>query len=121
MAHCHSRRLWFAPRRHREGLLATDETGCLAADVAAAMEWVAAPMSPGGVTFFSSFAPHKSAANTTRQPRRSLYVTYSRGSEGDLRAAYYGERARAMAERHETDGGPPRISTIGHFQGRAVT
>lgn len=112
--------LWFLPRRHREGLLETDATGCLPATAAAEMNWVAAPMAAGGVSFFSSFAPHKSAANSTQQPRRSLYVTYSRGSEGDLRSAYYRDRARTMSQHNEAAGEPTRISTIGHFQGRGV-
>ncbi len=112
--------LWFSPQAHRGGLLETDETGCLAAEAAAKMHWVAATMPAGGASFFSSFAPHKSAANNTRQPRRSLYVTYSRSSEGDLREAYYGDRERTMSQHGEADGEPPRISTIGHFQGRAV-
>jgi hypothetical protein len=101
-------------------LLDTDDTGCIPADAAAKMNWIAAPMAPGGVTFFSSFAPHKSSANTTQRARRSLYVTYSLGSEGDLRKAYYGDRARTMSQHNNADGEPPRISTIGHFQGRGV-
>ncbi len=112
--------LWFAPGRHRDGLLATDDTGCLPADAAANLSWVAATMPAGGVTFFSSFAPHKSAANTSLHSRRSLYVTYSPGSEGDLRAAYYGARQESMSQHREGDGDPPRISTIGHFQGKGV-
>jgi len=112
--------LWFVPGKHQEGLLETDSTGCLPPAEAATMKWIAAPMAAGDVTFFSSFAPHKSAANHSSAARRSLYVTYSRGSEGDLRQAYYGERQQTMSKHNGTTGEPPRISTIGHFQGRGV-
>ncbi len=113
--------LWFAPAQHRRGLLDTDDTGCLPREVAASLTWRPATMAPGGVAFFSSFAPHKSDANDSPQARRSLYVTYSPGSEGDLRRAYYSDRAKTMSEHEPGDGAPPRISTIGHFQGRDVS
>ncbi len=112
--------LWFSPGAHQDGLLATDDTGCLSAETAAALEWVAATMPVGGVTFFSSFVPHKSAGNESKTSRRSLYVTYSRASEGDLRRAYYEERERTMSQHGGTTGDSPRISTIGHFQGQGI-
>jgi len=112
--------LWFAPQRHQQGLLENDDTGCLPSAVAESLDWVAAPMPVGGVSFFSSFAPHKSAANTTQQSRRSLYVTYTRASEGDLRQKYYHDRVQAMAQHQGPAGQSPRISTIGHFQGKGV-
>lgn len=112
--------LWFSPGGHQAGLLETDETGCLSADVADALNWSAAPMPAGGVTFFSSFVPHKSPSNRSQQARRSLYVTWNRASEGDLRKAYYEERQRAMSQHDGASGDPPRISTIGHFRGQGA-
>lgn len=112
--------LWFAPGAHRDGLLPADESGCLSSEVADALDWVAATMPAGGVTFFSSLAPHKSAANRSGRSRRSLYVTYTRASEGDLRRAYYQQRERAMAQHDASADESPRISTIGHFQGQAA-
>ena len=112
--------LWFAPGQHLAGLLETDDTGCLTSTLAGSMEWKAAPLPPGGVTFFSSFVPHKSSSNQSSSARRSLYVTYTRGSEGDLRGEYYSERDRTMALHGGSAGDPPRISTIGHFQGQGA-
>jgi ectoine hydroxylase-related dioxygenase (phytanoyl-CoA dioxygenase family) len=112
--------LWFAPGQHGSGLLETDDAGCLTERIAGSMEWLSAPLSAGGATFFSSFVPHKSRPNLSSESRRSLYVTYTRASEGDLRSEYYSERDRAMSQ-HETQlGDAPRISTIGHFQGKGV-
>jgi hypothetical protein len=114
--------LWFAPGQHRRGLLAVDDKGCLPQTVADALDWTAAPVPPGGVVFFSSYAPHKSGPNASARSRRGLYVTYNRAAEGDLRSVYYEDRRRAIDEfsRSHDAGGPPRISTIGHFQGRSV-
>lgn len=112
--------LWFSPGMHQDGLLPTDDTGCLPTEAAEKMEWIAATMPTGGVTFFSSFVPHKSLPNHSQHSRRSLYVTYSRAGEGDLRSAYYAERQRAMSQHAGAESDPPRISTIGHFQGEAA-
>jgi len=112
--------LWFAPGQHHDGLLETDDTGCLTSEVAGSMEWIATPLPPGGVAFFSSYLPHKSLSNRSSSARCSLYVTYTRGSEGDLRAEYYSERDRTMSQHAGSAADPPRISTIGHFQGQGV-
>ena len=112
--------LWFTPGMHANGLLDTDDSGCLPPEQADAMSWEPVTLPPGGAVFFSSFAPHKSQPNQTAQSRRSLYVTYSKASEGDLRAEYYAERDRAMACHDVQADQPPRISTIGHFQGKGV-
>ncbi|MEL7115239.1 MAG: phytanoyl-CoA dioxygenase family protein [Pseudomonadota bacterium] len=47
---------------------------------------------PGDAVFFDSFAPHKSAPNTTSEARRVLYITYNKRSDGDHRAQYYADK-----------------------------
>lgn len=47
---------------------------------------------PGDVVFFDSYVPHRSSPNLTEHPRRILYVTYNRLSEGDHRRQYYQEK-----------------------------
>ena len=41
---------------------------------------------------FDSFVPHASADNLTERPRRVLYLTYNRASDGDHRAVYYRDK-----------------------------
>ena len=50
------------------------------------------PTEPGDVMFFDSYAPHRSAPNLTGTPRRVLYVTYNRASDGDHRVQYYADK-----------------------------
>lgn len=67
------------------------------------------------MVFFDSFAPHHSGSNRTDRPRRALYVTYNRLSDGDFRERHYRERSQVISA--ATERGDQRISTIGHFQG----
>lgn len=58
---------------------------------------------PGDVILFDSFVPHASADNLTGRPRRVLYLTYNRASDGDHRADYY---------RHKHASFPPDIDRV---------
>jgi 2-aminoethylphosphonate dioxygenase len=46
----------------------------------------------GDAIFFDSFVPHASPPNVSDRPRRVLYVTYNRASEGDQRERYFAEK-----------------------------
>jgi ectoine hydroxylase-related dioxygenase (phytanoyl-CoA dioxygenase family) len=50
------------------------------------------PTKPGDVLFFDSYAPHRSKPNLTAAPRRILYLTYNRASDGDHRARYFADK-----------------------------
>lgn len=54
------------------------------------------PTDPGDVIFFDSYVPHKSAPNMSDRPRRNLYVTYNRASDGDLRTQYFLEKRKSF-------------------------
>jgi len=58
------------------------------------LEYTAIPTQPGDAVFFDSYAPHRSGPNMTDSPRRVLYVTYNRLSEGDQRRRYYRDKRR---------------------------
>lgn len=105
--------LEFARGLHREGLLPTDDAGCLDADFADDLVWEPVPVARGGAVFFDSFAPHRSGPNRSDRPRRALYVTYNAANEGDLRDRYYDHKRRVLES--------GRVSLIGHFQGRPAT
>jgi ectoine hydroxylase-related dioxygenase (phytanoyl-CoA dioxygenase family) len=84
--------LEMVPGRHREGLIGDewnplDETG---------LTLHAVPTAPGDVIFFDSFAPHASKPNFTATPRRILYLTYNRASDGDHRQQYYADKYEAF-------------------------
>lgn len=46
-------------------------------------------LGPRDVVAFDSFLPHGSAANASAHPRRAMFVTFTRRSEGAFRDAYY--------------------------------
>ena len=103
--------------RH-QGLLDTDERGCITASVVEEMDWQFAPIRAGQTLWFHSLTPHRSGANRSTRDRRALYPTYNALSEGDLRESYYAEKLErfAAAERGER----VVLSLIGDFEGRPV-
>ena len=112
--------LWFSPGHHQKGLLDANTDGCLPAEFAAQLDWQSTPVPAGGAVFFDSFAPHKSGANHSLEPRRALYVTYNKLSEGDFRQQYYDDRQQRIKKYEQENPESRRISTIGHFQGEIV-
>jgi ectoine hydroxylase-related dioxygenase (phytanoyl-CoA dioxygenase family) len=58
----------------------------------AGLELLPVPTRQGDVVFFDSYVPHASRPNLTRDPRRVLYVTYNRASDGDHRVSYYADK-----------------------------
>ena len=97
---------------HQE-LLPTDDTGCIRADVADALEWVPVEVHAGETLWFHSRTPHRSGPNLGPTPRRALYPTYNARREGDRRDAYYEQKAIELA-------GGSAVSLIGDFQGKTV-
>jgi ectoine hydroxylase-related dioxygenase (phytanoyl-CoA dioxygenase family) len=76
---------------HDRGLVGAEWTPLGEAEIAG-MDFVLYPTASGDVMFFDSLAPHRSAPNLTDRPRRLLYVTYNRASEGDHRARYVADK-----------------------------
>ena len=96
----------------------TDEAGCIRPEVVASLQWEPRPVRSGDTLWFHSRTPHRSGPNTSPVPRRALYPTYNALSEGDLREAYYRQKAAEMAALSDEDRVP--VSLIGDFQGRPV-
>jgi hypothetical protein len=61
------------------------------------------PMAPGDVAFFDCFVPHQSLPNLTDRPRRNIYLTYNRRSEGDFRAQYFADKRKSYPPDFERD------------------
>ncbi len=86
--------LELAPGHHRRGLIGREWTPLSEAETAG-MTFVPCPAAPGDAVFFDSYVPHRSGPNLTGEPRRVLYVTYNRRSDGDHRLRYYADKRRS--------------------------
>jgi hypothetical protein len=97
----------------------TDAAGCMRADVVESLQWDPVPVESGDTLWFHSRTPHRSGPNASPLPRRALYPTYNALAEGDLRVAYYRQKAAELAAA-KSDGDHVQVSLIGDFQGRPV-
>ena len=79
----------------QSGLIGREWEPLTAAEMAG-FELMPVPTRPGDVVFFDSFVPHASGPNLTSNPRRVLYVTYNRASDGDHRASYCADKRAAF-------------------------
>lgn len=103
--------------RH-DRLLDTDDRGCIRHDIVESMQWTTAPIAAGQTLWFHSLTPHRSGPNLSTRDRRALYPTYNALSEGDLRDAYYAEKADRLAR--AGSGERVVLSLIGDFEGVPV-
>ena len=67
------------------------------------VEFAAYPMDPGDVVFFDCFVPHRSQPNLTDRPRRNIYLTYNRASDGDFRDRYFPDKRKSYPPDFERD------------------
>lgn len=56
------------------------------------------PMKPGDVAIFDSYVPHGSKPNHSSKPRKIMYLTYNQGVFGDLRDAYFDDKAKTYPQ-----------------------
>lgn len=71
----------------------------------AGLHWRHIEAAPGDVVFFDSFIPHRSAPNHASEPRRVLYYTYNRASEGNHLARYYADKRASYPPDIEREAG----------------
>ncbi len=83
--------LEIAAGHHRAGLIG-ESWRPLGDTELAGIAFEPCPTEPGDAVFFDSLTPHRSAPNMSDTPRRVLYITYGRASEGDSRARYYADK-----------------------------
>src|SRR5262249_22231877 len=65
------------------------------------LEFVPYPMAPGDVAFFDCFTPHRSQPNVTDRPRRNLYLTFNRATDGDFRKQYFADKRKSFPPDYE--------------------
>ena len=63
------------------------------------------PMEPGDVAFFDCYVPHQSGPNLSSKPRRNLYLTYNRASDGDHRRRYFSDKRKSFPPDFEREPG----------------
>jgi ectoine hydroxylase-related dioxygenase (phytanoyl-CoA dioxygenase family) len=80
--------------QHDKGLLGRMWEPLTEAETAG-MQFVPIYADPGDAVFFDSFAPHRSGPNSSSKPRRVLYITYNRLSDGDHREQYYADKRKS--------------------------
>jgi hypothetical protein len=81
---------------HGAGLLPQEKDGTLSRAWADAQAWTPIETAPGDLLFFDSYVPHRSGPNRSHKPRRALYVTYNRQSDGDYRGQYFAQKRAAF-------------------------
>jgi len=70
------------------------------------------PMAPGDVVYFDCFVPHRSGPNLTDGPRRNLYLTYNRLSEGDRRKQYFADKRKSFPPDNEREPGKEYVFRV---------
>lgn len=63
--------------------------GSIASASVSQLQWESIECKSGDVYIFSGWLPHKSASNTTNQPRRAVFLTYNHSEDGELEETYY--------------------------------
>lgn len=86
-------------------LLPLAEDLTIDAEVARELAWSAITTRPGDLLFFDSFLPHRSGPNRSSEPRRALYVTYNKASEGNVRDRYFREKRAVFPPEIEREPG----------------
>jgi 2-aminoethylphosphonate dioxygenase len=89
---------------HKRGLLG-DRWKPLDAAQLTAVTFKHYPLAPGDALFFDSFVPHRSQPNPTSEPRRALYLTYNRLSDGDHRERYFADKRKNFPPDSEREPG----------------
>jgi len=96
---------------HDRGLVG-NEWAPLTEEQIAGMDFASVPTRPGDAMFFDSFAPHRSGPNLTDHPRRVLYVTYNRASDGDHCRRYYADKRKSFPPDVEREAGKEYVFRV---------
>ena len=91
----------------REETLPQASDGTIDPATVETLAWHPLETAPGDLVLFDSYVPHRSGPNRSDKPRRALYVTYNRASEGDRRADYFERKRRAFPPECERDPNAP--------------
>lgn len=96
-------------------ILEQNPDGTVAKKLEEQMVWTPMELPAGSVVFFDSYIPHRSPRNNSENPRRSLYITYSRAAEGDHRDAYYADKRSTFPPEIEREPGIDYTKRAGRY------
>ena len=108
--------LELAPGKHKDGIF-ENHKGVILAEEEEKHGMVFKPIlaSSGDLVFFSSYLPHKSSKNVSKNPRRIAFLTFNPENQGKFHHQYYAEKRASF----ETGTGGT-ISINDDFNGRIV-
>jgi len=107
--------LEFAEPTGVDRILNQADDGTIAEAVEGAMRWTPLDLPAGSVVMFDSYIAHRSPPNLSTRSRRSLYVTYSRASEGDWRDRYYADKRATFPPEIERQPGIDYLKRAGRY------
>eukprot|EP01040_Poterioochromonas_malhamensis_P012663 gene12662-13870_t len=81
--------LEFAPGQWRKDQVHLTKDGIVVPEEEAAMNFHTIECKAGDIVFFSGYIPHRSKANYSNNPRRAMFLTFNKLSEGDFHDRYY--------------------------------
>jgi phosphonate degradation associated HDIG domain protein len=97
--------LEMVPGFHKQGILPSTPSGEVDPEFAETLTWSPVPTEAGDVLLFDSYIPHRSDTNRSERPRRALYITYNRASEGSFREEYYAQKRAVFPPECEREPG----------------
>jgi ectoine hydroxylase-related dioxygenase (phytanoyl-CoA dioxygenase family) len=100
-----------APGWHDKGLIGKEWKPLDEASTSQ-MRFVSLPTEPGDVVLFDCYVPHRSEDNLTDEPRRALYVTYNRASDGDHRVTYFADKRKSFPPDIEREPGETYVFRV---------
>ncbi|STY28512.1 phytanoyl-CoA dioxygenase [Legionella wadsworthii] len=85
-------------------ILPQESDGSIKREIAGAFQWSPIECRTGDVILFDSYLPHYSEANQSNKPRRAIFITFSKFSEGGRkREAYYQDKREKFPPDCERD------------------
>ena len=103
--------LELAAGHHTRGLLG-EKWKPLTGEQLAGVRFETYPMESGDVAFFDCYVPHQSKPNRTDKPRRNLYLTFNRASDGDRREAYFSDKRKSHPPDNEREPGKQYVFRV---------
>ncbi|KTC86658.1 phytanoyl-CoA dioxygenase family protein [Legionella brunensis] len=85
-------------------ILPQEADGSIQKNIAATLAWSPIECSSGDVILFDSYLPHYSEPNRSNNPRRAMFITFNKFSEGgEKREAYYKDKREKFPPDCERD------------------